>query len=176
MTVKPPTAEVLPAAKVSLLAPVVLEGLKKAFTPPGNADVLKLTLPVNPFWGVTVMVLEPLEPWVRLTLPGATESAKSGAALTVRVRVVELVKLPEVPVMVMVAVPDIAVLLAESVSVLVLKVLLGLKEAVTPLGRPVADRLTLLENPPWGAKEIVLVPLVPCTSVRLPGVAASRKP
>ena len=174
--VKPPTAEVLLAARVSLLVPVVLEGVRKAFTPLGKPDAAKLTLPVKPFWRVTVMVLAPLEPCVRLTLLGAAESAKSGAPFTVSVRLVELVKLPEVPVMVTVAVPAVAVLLAESVSTLLVEVLLGLKEAVTPLGRPDTERLTLPANPPWGAKEIVVEPLVPCTSVRLPGVAESRKP
>lgn len=174
--VKPPTAEVLLAARVSLLVPVVLDGVRKAFTPLGIPDALKLTLPVRPFWRVTVMVLAPLEPWVRLTLLGAAESAKSGAPFTVRARLVELVKLPEVPVMVTVAVPAVAALLAESVNTLLVEVLLGLKEAVTPLGRPDAERLTLPENPPWGAKEIVVEPLVPCTSVRLFGVAESRKP
>lgn len=161
VTVKPPVAAVLLAAMVSLLVPVVLAGLKKAFTPLGNPEAVKLTLPVKPFWGVTVMVLAPLEPWVRLTLLGAAENAKSGTPFTVRVIVVELIALPEVPVMVTVAVPAAAVLLAESVNTLLVEALLGLKEAVTPAGRPVADRLTLPEKPPWGAKEIVLVPLVP---------------
>jgi len=36
------------------------------------------------------------------------------------------------------------VLLAVKVSVLLLGVLLGLNDAVTPLGRPDADKLTLL--------------------------------
>jgi hypothetical protein len=57
---------------------------------------------------------------------------------------VDFVKLPEVPVMVSVTVPVVAVLLAESVSVLVLVALLGLNDAVTPLGIPEADKLTLL--------------------------------
>ena len=159
--VKPPVEAVLLAARVRVLKPVVLAGLKKAFTPLGIPEALRLTVPVKAFWGVTVMVLPPLEPCVRLTLLGAAESAKFGAAFTVRVRVVEPVKVPEVPIMVTVAVPVAAVLLAESVSTLLVDVLLGLKEAVTPAGRPVADKLTLPEKPPWGAKEIVLVPLVP---------------
>ena len=66
---------------------------------------------------------------------------------TVRERVVVFVKLPEVPVMVTVNVPVVAVLLAVSVSVLVLVVLLGLNDAVTPLGRPEADKLTLALKP-----------------------------
>ncbi len=51
------------------------------------------------------------------------------------------------PVMVTVTVPVVAVPLAVSVNVLVLAVLLGLKDAVTPLGRPDADKLTLLLKP-----------------------------
>ncbi len=60
---------------------------------------------------------------------------------------VVFVKLPEVPVMVTVAVPVIAVPLAVSVNVLVLVVPLGLNDAVTPLGRPDADKLTLPLKP-----------------------------
>jgi hypothetical protein len=161
VTVKPPVAAVLLAARVSVLVPVVLAGLKKAFTPLGTPEAVRATLPVSPFWRVTLIVLTPLDPWVRLTLAGAAESAKSGAPFTVRTMVVELVKLPEVPVIVTVAVPVVAVLPAENVSVLVVKVLLGIKEAVTPLGKPVADKLTLPEKPPSGANEIVLVPVVP---------------
>jgi len=70
-----------------------------------------------------------------------------------------LERLPEVPVIVTVAVPVVAVLLAVSVSVLLPVVLAGLNEAVTPLGRPEADRLTLPVNPLAGFTVIVDVPL-----------------
>jgi hypothetical protein len=66
---------------------------------------------------------------------------------TVREIVVVLVKLPEMPVMVTVTVPVVAVLLAVSVNVLVLVVLLGLNDAVTPLGSPEADKLTVPLKP-----------------------------
>jgi hypothetical protein len=85
--------------------------------------------------------------------------------------VVVFVKLPEVPVMVTVNVPVVAVLLAVRVSVLVLVVLLGLNDAVTPLGRPEADKLTLALNPFCGATVIVLVPLAPWATVKLLGDA-----
>ena len=62
-------------------------------------------------------------------------------------RVAVLVKLPDVPVMVAVDVPAVAAALAVSVNVLVLVVLVGLKEAVTPLARPEADKLTLPVKP-----------------------------
>jgi len=63
--------------------------------------------------------------------------------------------------MVTVTVPGVAVPLAVSVSVLAVVVVVGLKDAVTPLGRLDADRLTLPLKPFCGVTEIVLVPLVP---------------
>jgi len=57
------------------------------------------------------------------------------------------VKLPEVPVMVTVTVPVVAVLLAVSVKVLVAVAGFGLKDAVTPVGKPEADKLTLPLKP-----------------------------
>jgi hypothetical protein len=90
---------------------------------------------------------------------------------TVREMVVAFDKLPEVPVMVTVSVPAVAVLLAVSVKVLVLAVLLGLNDAVTPLGRADADKLTLPLKPFCGVTVIVLVPAVPCAIVKLLGEA-----
>jgi hypothetical protein len=60
---------------------------------------------------------------------------------------VELDRFPDFPVIVTVAVPVAAVLLALSVKALVPEVLAGLKVAVTPLGTPVADKLTLPLKP-----------------------------
>jgi hypothetical protein len=85
--------------------------------------------------------------------------------------VVVFVKLPDVPVTVTVTVPVVAVLLAVKVSVLLLAVLLGLNEAVTPLGRPDADKLTLPLKPFCGVTVMVLVPVVPCAIVMLFGDA-----
>jgi hypothetical protein len=78
--------------------------------------------------------------------------------------------------MVTAAVPVVAALLAVSVNVLLLgvlllAVLLGLNDAVTPLGRPDADKLTLLLKPFCGVTVIVLAPLVPCVIVKLLGEA-----
>ncbi len=60
---------------------------------------------------------------------------------------VVFVKLPDTPVTVTVTVPVAAVLLAVNVKVLVLVVLVGLNDAVTPLGRPEADKLMLPLKP-----------------------------
>ncbi len=90
-----------------------------------------------------------------------------------RESVVLFVKLPDEPVTVTVTVPVVAVLLAVSVNVLPLAVLLGLNDAVTPLGRPEADKLTLLLKPFSGVTVMVLVPLVPWTTLRLLGEVES---
>ena len=70
-----------------------------------------------------------------------------GAGPTVSEMEVVLAKLPEVPVMVTGNVPVVAVLLAVNIKVLDPAVLAGLKEAVTPLGKLDADKLTLPLKP-----------------------------
>ena len=81
--------------------------------------------------------------------------------MTARSSVVTAVKLPDVPVMVMVEVPATTVSVAVSVSVLALGSLTGLKAAVTPLGKPEAEKLTLELNPFCGVTVMVLVPTSP---------------
>jgi hypothetical protein len=75
-----PTVAVLLAVNVSVLVPVVLAGLKVAVTPAGRPEAVRLTLPVNPFSGLTVIVLVALPPWVTETLLGDADSEKSGVA------------------------------------------------------------------------------------------------
>jgi hypothetical protein len=93
-----------------------------------------------------VSVLTPLFPWTTLRLLGDAERLKFGTMIT-RLIVAVWVKLPEVPVTVTVAVPAVTEVPAASVRVLVPVVLAGLKDAVTPLGRPDAARLTLPLKP-----------------------------
>ena len=68
------------------------------------------------------------------------------------------VMLPEVPVTVTVLTPGVAVLEAVSVKVLVPVVGFGVNDAVTPLGRPVAVRVTASLNPNWGVTVMTEVP------------------
>src|SRR5215471_2955953 len=94
---------------------------------------------------------------------------------TLRLIVVVCVKLPDVPVIVTVTVPVVAALLAVSVNVLVAVAGFGLKDAVTPLGRPDVDKLTLPLKPFCGVTVIVLVPLVPWVMLRPLGDAERVK-
>ena len=102
---------------------------------------------------------------------------KFGVAVvvTVRASVVVAVRLPEVPVMVTVELPVVAVELAVRVSTLLPVVGFVPKAAVTPLGRPEAARVTLPLNPPTSVTVIVLVPLLPCVIDRLLGESDSVK-
>jgi hypothetical protein len=49
--------------------------LNDAVTPPGTPDADKLTLPLKPFCGVTVIVLVPLVPCMTVKLLGDAERA-----------------------------------------------------------------------------------------------------
>ena len=86
-----------------------------------------------------------------------------------------LVKPSAEPVTVTATVPVAAVAVADSVSELVVVVLPGLNEAVTPLGRPEADRLMVPLKPPCRATVMVLVPLEPCGTVNPVGAAEMVK-
>jgi len=141
----------------------------------GRPEADKLTLPLKPFCGVTVMVLAPLAPCAMVKAFGDAERAKFPWGFTAREIVAVFVKLPAVPVTVTMTVPSVAVLLAVKVSVLVLAVLLGLNDAVTPAGRPEADKLTLLLKPFCGVTAMVLAPLAPCAIVTLLGEEESEK-
>jgi hypothetical protein len=81
--------------------------------------------------------------------------------VTVSVKVAVWVRLPDIPVTVTVAEPTVAVLKAVSVNTLLLVALAGLKDAVTPAGRPLAERATDPLKLLSGVTVMVLVPLAP---------------
>jgi hypothetical protein len=77
-------------------------------------------------------------------------------------------------VTVTVAEPVAAVAEAVSVRVELLPVVLfGLNAAVTPVGRPLAARVTAPVNPPVRLMLMVTLPLAPCVSVDVAGAAES---
>lgn len=107
--------------------------------------------------------------------PGLPSSCVAAAELMVSEMVVVWVRLPDVPVMVIVLVPVVAVLLAVKVRTLVDVVGLVPNVAVTPLGRAEFDSDTEPVKPPESVTVIVLLPLVPCLTVKLEGEAESEK-
>jgi hypothetical protein len=152
-------------------------GENPAVTPLGRPLALNVVAELKPPVLVIVIVLVPLLPCVIVTDAGEALMLKFGDAeeFTVSEMVVCAVRLPDVPPIVTVAVPTVAVLLAVRVNVLVLVVGFVPKFAVTPLGRPDAVSVTLPLNPPISVTVIVLVPLPPCVTVTLLGEAESVK-
>ena len=103
------------------------------------------------------------------------EGANPGTELIVSARFVDAVSVWEVPVMVTVAGPRAAVLLAVSISTLVPVVGFGVNDAVTPLGKPDAASWTLPANPYRSVTVIPDVPEPPWTMLRDAGEALRLK-
>jgi len=174
-----PSVAVLDAATViSVLPPGAGFGLKLMVTPAGAVPELKVTLSAKPPVRVIVIVRVPLAPRATFRLVGEADSAKSGGCgwFTVRLIVVVRVRLPLVPVTVIVDIPKVAALDAERVRTLLLPVAgFALKLGVTPVGAPPALSVTAPVKPPVLVIVIVVVPLAPRLTVRLAGEAESEK-
>jgi len=149
-----PTASVLPQG-------LVLAANAKS---PLTAMPLIFSVPVPELVTVTGFAAAVAPTTVLPHASDVTESVTTGlpaAAVTVRPTVVVSVRLPEMPLMVIVEVPVAAEALAVRVKTLVEVVGFALNPEVTPLGRPLADNVTLPSKPFAGTTVIVLVPLLP---------------
>jgi hypothetical protein len=93
----------------------------------------------------------------------------------VRGSVVVAVKVPDVPVMVMLLVPVAAVVVAVKVRMLEPVVGFVPKAAVTPAGNPETASFTLPLNPYNGATATAAVAESPVPRFKLPGAAESEK-
>jgi hypothetical protein len=160
VTVAAPAAALATALNVPVLLRAPAE-LNVAVTPDGKPVAEKATVLLNPFRGTTVIPIAPLAPGRTLRLVGDAVSAKVGGAATVKLTVTVLLRLPEVPVMVTVAVPNVAEALAVRVSVPGLAGVAALKDAVTPAGKPDAVRATVPLKPFSGVTVMVPAPVAP---------------
>src|SRR5207253_2541169 len=146
-------------------------GVTEALAPLGVPDTLRLIVPPLPTT-VVEMVLEPLVPCTRLRLPGLAEIVKFGlGAVTVSCTVVGWVTDPSVPVTVS-EIVRASWRAAVAFSVVVVPALMdvGVTEALAPLVVPGTGRLTM---PPRHSTsdDTLPKPLVPCTRLRLLGLA-----
>jgi len=131
-----------------------LHGLlvKVAITPEGRPDAEKVTEAVVPLTRVASIDEERLvEPWttVRLLGDGVERLKSNAAAVTVKDNEVEWLAPPPETSIDTVAVPKVAVAVAEKDTVTVQVGLHGLfvKSAVTPVGRPEAENVTAVDVP-----------------------------
>ena len=105
-------------------------------------------------------------------------AVKLGSDVMVNAMLVAALNVPEVPVIVTVTGVEVTVaeLLAVRVSTWVPAVEPAAKEAVMPLGRPLAERETAPEEPPISVEVIVVIPLPPWTTDTVVGEAERVKP
>ena len=162
-----PSAAEAPTVNVITLVAVAGLVANAAVTPVGNPDAARVTLPVNPFSSVTAIVLVPALPGATVTVEGEAASVKLGVPVTVSVMVVEAVSVPEVQVTVIGYAPATTVLLAVRVRTLVVVTGLVLNPAVTPLGKPDTEQLTLPVNGLTSVTVMVSVPLAPGATDRV---------
>ena len=136
-----------------------------AETPLGSLPMLNETDESNPSTLVRVSVVWTVSRSRTVKDDGDSDIVKFAlpleAGLTVSETVVVALRLPEVPVMVTFDVPVAAEELAVRLRTLAPLVGFVANEAVTPLGKPDADRVALPENPSTSVTEIVLVPAAP---------------
>jgi len=129
---------------------------------------------------VVVMVEVPEAPLATVIVEGDALMVKLAPAweVTVRVTVVVSVRLPEVPVTVMGYVPVtvVAATVIVMVEVPVPVIEPGLKPTVTPVGWPLADKVTAESNPPNTVLVMVEVPEPPCAIETEVGDAERLKP
>jgi hypothetical protein len=180
-----PVVAALLAVKVRVELPLpgapIKVGLKLAVTPAGRTEADREIAELNPPVTVVEIVLLPEPPCVTDKLVGAALRVKLGfaAAFTVRVTVVVCVTPPPLAEIVTWEVPVAAALLAEKVRVELplpgAPIEVGLKLAVTPAGRPEADREIAELNPPVTVVEIVPLPELPWDTDRLVGEALKLK-
>ena len=153
VTVEAPTTAVEPAVKVNVLCPepgaAMLAGAKVDVTPLGSPLIDSAMAELNPVPPavVTVMAVDA----VRATLAVVALNESVKVPETVRLRACVFVTPPPVAVTVTVKVPAAAVEAAARVRTLLPApgeaMLAGANDAVTPLGRPLAESATAAPNP-----------------------------
>jgi hypothetical protein len=184
VTVALPAAVVEAAVSVTFCAVpgVNVNVVGLAVTPVGSPVMATETVPLKEFNAVArTLTFEPVAPATIVSDVGDTVSEKSGdggAAETVSATVAEWLRVPEVPVIVTVALPATAVEAAVSVTLCAVP---GVNVSVvgfevTPVGSPASATETIPVKPFAGtALTLICWPAPPETIVTVPGVEVSEK-
>lgn len=151
------------AVKDRTLVVLVEDGLKDAVRPAGSPVTARATALAKPLDPVTVMVLLALPPGAMVRLADEALRVKLGDGTLTSIDV-ESDWEPEVPLTITLYFPGGVFWLALRTKELELLVVDGLKVAVTPAGRPVADNCTFPLKPFSPMTRILLLALPPAAS------------
>lgn len=171
------TARVMVTSKTP--ADGLVTGEKLGVTPTGIPATTRFTGALNPPVSVSVTLKEPVEPRAIVCPVELSLNVKVGGGVTDTVRVTDSVNPPPFAVIVIVRLPTAAFKLATSVKTLdpdpgAAKED-GEKLAVTPLGNPLALRLTKELKPFTPLTATVAVALLPCTRLAEDSLAVKVK-
>jgi hypothetical protein len=144
-------------------------------TPFGKPFSERLTSPLNPSIGTTVIVVEPLAPGLRVRRLGDAERLKVGDGSIVTLIDVVARRLPAIPLSATVYSPGIALSDEVRVNTLFCAAIAKLNDANRPLGNPIAYKLTRSLKPFCASTVIAVVPPEPCSKVKLFGAAERLK-
>jgi hypothetical protein len=169
-----PVAAADVALNVATLEVAVDAGLNDTVTPVGRPVAVSATLPVNPLFGATVIVLVAPAPCKTLNDGVDVVNVNNAGGATVSAMAAVEVRLPDFPVTVTVAVPTAALAVATKLNVLALAVLAGVKDAVTPAGKPETVNATDPLKPFAGTTTMAAVPVAPCNSVSAVGAVSLK--
>ena len=174
LTVDAPVEAVAEAVSVRIALDGVDPELNDPTTPLGKPERVTVTVLLKPFFGVKVSVLFTEAPRGTLRADGEADTVKVGGSTTVSAMAALLVKAPDVPVMVTVALAAAALLAAVKVTVR-MPATVGPKAAVTPAGRPEAVIATDPLKPFRTLMAMLLTPAPPAFTLTLAGVAEMLK-
>jgi hypothetical protein len=153
--------------------------LKLTVTPLGTPVAVNVIAESNVSETALVIVEVPLEPCATETEVGEAVRVKVPGGVTIKLKVAVCVMLLPDPLTVMVYVPGVTVEATSKVSVESPEPgageVMGLKVAVTPVGRPEADHVIAASHPPVRTPATVVLPLPPCCTVTEPGVILMLK-
>jgi hypothetical protein len=169
--------DAVPTVNVEFAAGPIDGGLNELVAPDGRPLAKRLTELAKPFSPATLIVYVALTPCATEALAGEAEIEKSGLADTFRVTVAVCVSDPAVPVTVMVelptAMPDVVVIVSVELAPGAIEG--ALKDAVAPVGRPLALKVIEPVKPFNAPALTVYVVLPPGFTTELEGVAESEK-
>jgi hypothetical protein len=131
---------------------------------------------LNPFCGCTVITVDAVPPGAIVGLGLDAASVNVGGSRITNGRVIFDCTAPEVPLMVMEAVPVLAVAAAVRVMIEVEPALAEVNDAVTPVGRPLAESVTLPANPPMDSMRMGTVAVDPGRMAIVVGGGTSEIP
>ncbi len=167
-----PTGVLVCPLKFTTMVPLPLtdDGLKFALTPCGKLPADMDTLPVKPNNDPTLTVAVGFEFGVNVTAVVTAVTEKSGRPTMVRLMTAVLVIEPLVPVTVRGTAALGTGALAATLTVRMLMpeppgIVVGLKVAVTPVGKPLTLRPTVPAKLLTGRTVLEVVPLAPCITL-----------